>query len=135
MLITEQMKKELAEVARRHGIALFVLFGSQATGYTHKKSDADIGFLAHQEIDYRGRYDLSLALARAFKHPEVELVNLDTVSPTLKKQVADQGILLFEERSTAFDSFCIHANRAYMETKPLRQYREKYLNRFLQKYA
>lgn len=135
MVITEHMKAMLADIAREYGIALFVLFGSQATGYTHGKSDVDIGFLAEKEMNYSKRYDLSLSLARAFKHPVVELVNLNAVSPELKKQAADQGVLLYEAHPAAFEHFIVHANRLYMETKPLRQYREEFLSHFLQKYA
>lgn len=135
MVITEQMKENLAGIARDYDIALFVLFGSQATGQTHKKSDVDVGFLSHETLDYRKRYELSRALARGLAHPEVELVNLDAVSPVLKKQVADQGVLLYEKQPTVFANFCIYADRTYMETRPLRRYRDEYLNRFLQKYA
>ena len=135
MVVTEQMKKELAELAREYNIALLVLFGSQATGHTHKKSDVDIGFLSRTDIDYRKCYELSVSLARIFKNRDVELVNLGAVSPELKKQVADQGLLLHEEHPSAFDLFKIHANRIYMETKPLRRYRDEYLNYFLKKHA
>lgn len=135
MVITEQMKKELAKLAREYGIALFVLFGSQATGYTHAKSDVDIGFLSLEDIDYRKRYAISQTLARSFKHRDIELVNLEEVSPELKRQVSEQGLLLYEKSPTVFDAFKIRAYRVYLETKPLRRYRDEYLNRFLQKYA
>ncbi len=135
MTVTEQMKKEIAPLAREYNIALLVLFGSQASGHTHEKSDIDIGFISQSDPDYRKRYEISCALARLFKHPDVELVHLNAVSPVLKKQAADQGLLLYEEKPLMFEFFKIHANRIYMETKPLRRYRDEYLNRFLQKHA
>lgn len=127
-------KREITEVAKRHGLALVVLFGSQATGHTHKKSDVDIGYIADRDIDYRENYNISLELARIFKNPDVELVNLKNVSPEFKKQVAGTGIVLYDDASR-FDSFSIYAHRIYMETKPLRAYRDFYIKNFLKNYA
>ncbi len=131
----EADKNKIAEIAKNHGLGLIVLFGSQATGHTHKKSDVDVGFLSRREIDYRESYDITVELARIFKNPDVEFVNMRNISPELKKQVADQGIVLFEENSSMFDIFSMHANRLYMETKPLRAYRESYVNNFLKSYV
>ncbi|HCB35377.1 MAG: hypothetical protein A2W52_01585 [Candidatus Taylorbacteria bacterium RIFCSPHIGHO2_02_49_25] len=133
--MTDEQKKKIAEIAGKHNLQLIVLFGSQATGRTHKKSDVDIGFVAEREIDSGERFAISSELARIFQNPEVELVNLNNVSPELKRQVADQGILLYESRPQTFDLFKIHAHRIYMETKPLRVYRDARLNNFLKKYA
>lgn len=133
--MTEADKRKIYEIAQKHDLALIVLFGSQATGETHGKSDVDIGFRARRDIDYRESYALSLEFARIFKNPDVELVNLYNVSPELKKQVADHGIVLFEETGTVFALFSIYAHRLYMETKPLRVYRENYVRDFLKSYA
>ena len=135
MIITSGDKEKIAAVAKRHNLALLVLFGSQATGHTHKKSDVDVGYLADHDIDYRENYDITLELARVFKNPEVELVNLKNVSPAFKKQVADHGIVLFEDRKGTFDFFSIHANRAYIETKPLLLYQSIFVQEFINKYA
>ncbi len=129
-------KEKISDIAKRNNLALLVLFGSQVTGYVHKKSDVDIGYISsNQEIDYRKNYDIALELARVFRNPDVELVNLNNVSPDLKRQVANHGRVLFEERKGIFDSFSIHANRVYMETKPLRAYRDIFIKRFLENYV
>ncbi len=122
-------------LAQKYGLSLVMLFGSQATGYTHKKSDVDIGYLSPKEIGYRENYKIALEVGRIFRKPDVEMVNIRNVSPELKKQVADQGIVLYEGRRSAFDLFRIHANRTYIETKPLRAYRDQRLKEFLQTYA
>ncbi len=133
--MTDTDKKRIAEIAKKHGLALVVLFGSQATGHTHKKSDVDIGFISDRAIDYRENYEVSTELARIFKNQDVELVNLGNVSPELKKQVADQGIVLYEADSMIFDLFKVHAFRVYIDTKPLRFYRDARLKDFIQKYV
>ncbi len=135
MTITDSEKNKIAEIAKRHKLALVVLFGSQATGHTHKKSDVDIGFIPDREIDYRENYEISMELARIFKNLDVELVNIYETAPDFKKQITDTGIVLYEADKSVFDLFKIHAVRIYMETKPLRLYREIYIKNFLQKYA
>lgn len=131
----EADKNKIAEISKKHNLDLVVLFGSQATGQTHKKSDVDVGYLSRRDIDYREAYDVTVELARIFKNPDVEFVNMRNISPELKKQVADQGVVLFEENSNMFDMFSMYANRLYMETKPLRVYRESYIKNFLKSYA
>ena len=135
MIINEDIKREIATIAKKYELALVVLFGSQATGHTHPMSDVDVGFIARKEIDYRESYGINRALACAFKNTDIEEVNLRNVSPELKKQVAVEGILLYEENPSVFDLFKIHAFRSYMDTKPLRTYRDLRLKKFLQIYA
>ncbi len=133
MIINDDTKKKIAVIAKKYELALVVLFGSQATGHTHPKSDIDIGFIARKEIDYHESYDINRAIARVFNNTEIEEVNLENVSPELKKRVAEEGILLYEENSSVFDLFKIHAFRSYVDTKPLRIYRAIRLKKFLQK--
>ena len=124
-------KEKIADIAKRHNLKLLVLFGSQATGHTHKQSDVDVGYLANREIDYRENYDISLELARIFKNPEVELVNINNVSPEFKKQVADTGIVLCEDDTSIFDQFRISAFKLYVESKPLREFRAASIKKFI----
>jgi len=135
VVITNEQKNKIAEIAKRHKLALVVLFGSQATGHTHRRSDVDIGYVADKEIDYRENYEISMEMARIFKNPDVELVNIYNVAPDFKKQIADTGIVLYDGNESVFDLFKIHANRIYMETKSLRDYRLTYIKSFLQRYA
>ena len=133
--MTEKDKQKIAGITKSHNIALMALFGSYATGHTHKKSDVDLGYASKHEIDFREQSEMSEELARVFKNPDIELVNIYNVAPDFKKQIADTGILLYEAKNSLFELFKIHANRTYIETKPLRVYRDARLKNFIQKYA
>ena len=135
MIITDEIRQKVRQLAEKHNLSLVVLFGSQATGRTHAKSDVDIGYASRREIDYQANYQISLELARLFKNPDVEVVNIDNLAPVFKKQVADTGILLFQDKEHLFGFYKIQAIRDYMDTKPLRLYRDARLKRFIQKYA
>ena len=128
-------KEKIAEVAKSHNLKLLVLFGSQATGQTHPKSDVDIGYLADRTIDYRENYDISIKLARIFNNPEVELVNLKNVSPEFKKQVADQGVVLYADNPSIFDLFKIYSFKMYVENKPIRELRRESIKNFIHAHA
>jgi len=131
----EIYKDKIASIARKHSLTLVVLFGSQATGLTHKNSDIDVGYLSTGVLDYRAHYEITEALMQIFRNKDVELVNLENISPDTNKQVADDGVVLFETEKGIFDRFVISAYRRYMETKPLREYRYQYVKRFLNAYA
>lgn len=123
MNIKEIDKNKIENIARKHGLTLVVLFGSQATGLTHKNSDIDVGYLATGVLDYREHYEITEALIQIFRIKDVELVNLENVSPDMNKQVTDEGIVLFESENGIFDKFVMNSQRRYIETKPLREYR------------
>ncbi|MFA6552541.1 MAG: nucleotidyltransferase domain-containing protein [Candidatus Paceibacterota bacterium] len=133
--MTEEQKKQIAEIAKNHKLALLALFGSYATGYTHKRSDVDVGFISEREIDFRENYEICEKLAPIFHNHDIDFVNLNNISPDIKKQVADQGILLYADSHAIFELFKIHANRIYLETKPLRIYRDRRLKDIIKSYA
>ena len=133
--MTEEQKKQIAEIAKNHKLALLALFGSYATGYTHKRSDVDVGFISEREIDYRENYEIGEKFASIFKNHDIDFVNINNLPPVLKKQVADQGIILYSDNPIIFEMFKIHANRIYIKTKPLRIYRDLRLKNFIKNYA
>lgn len=135
MNMTEADKKRITDIAKKYELSLAVLFGSMATGHTHEKSDVDVGFLAEKEIDSREYERVTTELAAVFKNPDIQLTNLRNVSPVLKKKVADEGVVLYARNNHLFDIFQIHANKLYMETKPLRVYRDQQLKEFLEQHA
>lgn len=135
MIITEELKSKIADLARKHKLSLVVLFGSQATGKTHKFSDIDIGYLAKERINYEELYNITIELCKIFKNKNVEFVNINNISPAHKKQISDNGILLFEKDSIIFDLYKVNALREYIDTKSLRRYQEMYISNFLEKYA
>ena len=135
MVITEELKSKIGELAKKYKLSLVVLFGSQATGYTHAKSDVDIGYISERYFDYAESYAINLELYKIFKTYDVELVNINNVSPAHKKQISDTGIILFEENPMIFDLYKVYAFREYIDTKPLRNYKNVYISNFLNENA
>jgi predicted nucleotidyltransferase len=134
MVITEQMRENIAEIARRYGIALFVLFGSQATGQTHKKSDADIAYSSLQPLLLQRENRMAVELHEIFRMSRVDIVNLSAAGPLLLKQVTEAGIPLFEAKPSLFNELYLYAKKVYREARPLFELRRRYVLRKAQQY-
>jgi predicted nucleotidyltransferase len=108
----------VAEVARRRGVDLVVLFGSVARGRAHARSDVDVAVrLRGGIIGGPALVDLPIELAAALDVPEVDLVDLRTADPLLLRQVFDHAVVLFEDRG-AFASARLEAFHRYEDYRP-----------------
>jgi len=135
MEITEDQKQSIATLARKHGLSLVVLFGSQATGKTHKESDVDIGVIAGEHFDYREAYAVEGELAPILKRRDAEVVNLRRVSPLLLMRAVQKGKVLHEEHPGTLVRLKVAALRRYVETAPLRRMEAPRLEHFLKKHG
>lgn len=134
MVITEQIKRELAVLARKYGIALLVLFGSQATGQTNKKSDIDIAYSPREPMSLEKENAMAVTLFDVFKTTRIDLVNLSIASPLLLKQIMEKGKVLFEAKSSLFEELFLYANKVYRESAQLRELERDEVLRRIQQY-
>ena len=110
---------------------MLVLFGSQATGKTHPKSDIDLGYTTPRNMELKEGFKIENEISAVLKRDDVEFVNLERISPTMKKIIADEGVLLYEHLPGTFILFKIFAFKLYVETKFLRDLRYQSLERFI----
>ncbi|MCX6716759.1 MAG: nucleotidyltransferase domain-containing protein [Candidatus Taylorbacteria bacterium] len=120
----EAIKPKIAEIAEKYGLSAIVLFGSQATGKTHGKSDVDIAVLSKNDFD---RFALATDLDKAFNRDDVEVVDLRAASPTLMYVVVRDGVLLYESEKDSFFSWKMYAIRVWLDTAWLRKLADKKL--------
>jgi predicted nucleotidyltransferase len=113
----ETIKPKIAEVAEKYGLSFVVLFGSQATGRTHPKSDVDLGVISSNEFD---RIKLMSDMDKVFGRDDVQAVDLSKASPTLMRAVVKDGKLLYEKERTIYLRWKFYAIRVWMETAWLR---------------
>ncbi|KKU11998.1 MAG: putative nucleotidyltransferase [Parcubacteria group bacterium GW2011_GWC2_45_7] len=131
MELTSAQKNELRDIADRYGLSLAVLFGSTATGTTHKHSDIDIAVKAKKALTLAGEANLSSEFGRLFSRSDVEIVNLAHVQPLLAKEIAVNGKVLFEESPQLFSYFQIGAIRAYLDAGLIFRLKRQQLKDFL----
>lgn len=131
-VITEEIKHKIAELAKTQNLSLVVLFGSQASGKTHKQSDVDIAFLARRPLGPRETGELAFEFSQALGIKDVDVLDLKTAPPLLLKQIAVGSRLLYESEPSLFARFKIYALKRYMEAHSLLKLREASLKKFLQ---
>lgn len=112
---------------------LIIAFGSQVKGRMTEKSDFDFGVLQGQQLTLAERTDLAGYLAEKLNINEdkIDLVDLFSVSPLLKFQVAQDGRLV-EGNYADFIRFKVRAFKEYVDTAKFRRLREKVM---MKKYA
>jgi len=127
----------LPEIARRHGVALLVLFGSTARGLHRTGSDLDLGVLftsAQSDDEWHAvEQALHFALEDALEPAcELQLVTLNRADEALCKEVADHGLVLYADDSDRWVLFRIQAYRAY---ELAARFRHRSWNSILRKYG
>lgn len=119
----------ISAIAEKYRLSLVLLFGSQATGKTHKQSDIDIAYFGQEPLSLAEESRLVIDLMQAFRTDAVDLVSLQNAPPLLRYQIASSGRVIYELMPGLFTSFFIHALRQYEEAKPLFRLRSKYLDK------
>lgn len=124
-------KNAIKHLAEKHGLTLVALFGSQATGKTHLGSDTDIAFFSEQPKNMRDIAEMQMEFTQALRIKDIELVDLAGKVPLFLKQVADQGVVLYEKDASVFDEFQIYAFKRYVEARPLFEMRRRFTENFI----
>lgn len=134
MVFTEKMNQAIAKLADTYSLSLVVLFGSQATGKTHKESDVDVAYYSHSKLNFDQEISLNADLTGIFKNDKLSLVNLKIASPLLAKEIVSHGIVIYTDDSSLFGQLYARAFRMYEEAKPIFELRRHYINNRLKEY-
>ncbi|MBI4152176.1 nucleotidyltransferase domain-containing protein [Candidatus Woesearchaeota archaeon] len=87
---------ELKRIARKYKLELLLLFGSQAKGGTHSKSDIDLAFFSQVKIDEQRLYE---DIMKIFRRGDVDLINLYTThNHSLRYEILSKGLIIYERK-------------------------------------
>jgi len=120
--------RALRPIAKRYGLRLIVLFGSQVRGRLHPESDVDVAVWSDGSLKSRQKLKLWQELSEVFR-AEVDLGVLDHAEPLFLYQVASSGRLLFENKRGAWNEFKGYACRYYWDTQKFRDDLARYIRR------
>lgn len=120
--------KSLERVAKKFGIDLLYLFGSQARGDAYVNSDMDIAYRATTPLDMSQFSALSSELANTFNttSDKIDLTNLAHVTPLLSFLVSQEGKLLVGTAADD-DTFYRSSVMKHIDAAPLYQAQKKYI--------
>jgi hypothetical protein len=122
----------LEKVFRKYpGIQVVYLFGSTASGKTHKESDLDLAILPKKPTLRSQKLDILADLARE-GFTDVDLVFLDTKDVVIKFESVRQNRLLYCAKDFDANAFYSLVLRQYFDFAPyLKIQREAYKRRVL----
>ena len=125
--ITKDIKQRIAEVGKKYKLKLAVIYGSYATGKSHRTSDLDIAVLGEKELEFKTILDLYSEFSNIFRDKDVDVKSLHRVDPFFRYQVMRDSILIYGN-PLEYHNFKAYVFRAYMDSKDLLRI-EKMLSR------
>lgn len=121
-------------------LRMLILFGSRARGDTHAKSDWDFAVLydealRNQSVSGYGWLEIYEALSDCFQisQDKIDVVEINTCSPTIAHYIARDGKLLYEQSTGLFEEFKRKALMSEEELKALRKRLREKLESSLQR--
>ena len=130
-VIAQPQYEKIRDLAQQYRLTLLVLFGSQATGKTHRESDVDVAYSAEAALDTQDDIRINYELTLIFHTDHVDTVNLRHTPPLLLQQIADEGIALYEKTGVEFAALQVYALRRFREARPLFEIRREKLDAFV----
>jgi len=132
MELSRSQRKSLEEMTGKFGLRLILLFGSEADGVVHARSDLDIAVGTRSGKGFSGDlYDqLFGRLGRIFPGRKLDLATLDHADPLFLKEIADHCVLL-SGRSADLQRLKIFAFRRYQDHKKYLGMERHFVERFV----
>jgi len=125
----DEIKAKLAPLFEEEALQLVLLFGSQSSGKVHPESDIDLGFLYDEAVDL---LELTNKVIQLLRKDRVDVIDLRRANSLLCFSAARQGKLLYERCPGLFNRFYSLSFRRYIDTKKLRDARQRAIDTFLE---
>lgn len=120
-------QQKIQDWCRARNIDLMILFGSQATGKTHPRSDIDIALFSLQK-GLRERHVRLYGEMEDLMGQEIDVAIIDEVTdPVLRLEVFQKGKCLYASHPNLFNDQKIQTIKIYDDTEPLRRMRDRVL--------
>jgi len=126
---------DVETIARRHGIALLLEFGSAVTGQMHPRSDLDLAVLFDRPVvSFRELADLRHELQGLDPTREVDLAIINHADPLFLKKITDRCRLLHGSPRRLAE-LKIYAFKRYQDHRRYLALERAYVDRTLERLA
>ncbi len=78
-----------SDIAERYELYFILLFGSRATGTATEESDVDLAVYGRHILTETEKIELVVELSPLFKTERIDLVDVKTAPPLLRKKIFD----------------------------------------------
>jgi predicted nucleotidyltransferase len=131
-MIDERQKTAVQEWCKKNGVRLALLFGSQATGKTHAKSDVDIAIWLIKPFTPDQKLQWLVELEAIFaNHVSLVLVS-PRLDPVLGFEIIKHGQILYEESEESWLKERSRLWHAYNDSLPFCRAAHAQLKTFLE---
>jgi predicted nucleotidyltransferase len=130
----ESFRSDIQALAQKHDLDLVILFGSQARGNTHPKSDIDLGVTSNKPIELSKMLEIIGDFSSLLKREDVEVVDLNQAGFTLLGAVVRDGKMMYEKEDGMFAKYILHVHSLWLEAEWLRDLQKKALLDWVKKY-
>ncbi|WP_038059165.1 type VII toxin-antitoxin system MntA family adenylyltransferase antitoxin [Thermodesulfovibrio yellowstonii] len=114
-------REKFEELAKKFKIHFILLFGSKAEGKDTSESDTDIAVYADHVLSEDEKINIIFELSSILRTENIDLVDLKTASPLLKKKIFDNYNVLFVKDSFLLYQAELSTLHEYEESKILRE--------------
>jgi predicted nucleotidyltransferase len=131
-------KEKIKAIATKYGLNLIILFGSQARNKIHKQSDVDIALAfsaKDDEENFHRQIQVTTELVEIMKRGDIEAVDMTQISPTMMRNIAEDGVILFEKEEGLFSKWKLLAYNVWFDSFRFRKERDTYLLNWNKKYV
>jgi len=127
--------RQIAAVAKKHGILLLVQFGSSVTGKLHAHSDMDLAALLKEVPESLAAYgELAADVQGLFPGREVDLALLNRADPLFLKKITEACRLLYGS-TQQLQQMKIYAFKRYQDHRKYLEMERRYVEDSLQALA
>lgn len=114
-MVDDTIRIEIAAICSDVGwIRLAILFGSRATGKASTGSDFDVAVLASREVTLAEELTLASRVS-AVTRTEVDIVRLDSAEPLVAREVALNGVRIYEVQPGLFTAWRARAISEWLD--------------------
>ncbi|MDP2947590.1 MAG: nucleotidyltransferase domain-containing protein [Nanoarchaeota archaeon] len=122
VILNEQKKKLIKEIAEKHNLDLIVLFGSQAKNRASKESDIDIGIYSKSGLDFDKKIKILKDFSDIFESNNIDLGIISSNSPLLMYSILKDGEVLYEKENSLVYKLRFYAWKLLAESKSFRDH-------------
>ena len=119
--------EKFKDLAGKYQIELILVFGSQVEGTVHPESDVDIAVYSKHVLTEAEKINITYELCNILQTEKVDLVDIKTASPLLKKKIFENYTVLHQKDALLLYQLELASLYEYKESEVLYQIRRERL--------
>lgn len=123
--------EKLRSLIEKYYLKLILIFGSHAKGETHPESDMDIAVYSKRVLSEKEKINLTCEFSNIFHTYKIDLVDIKTAPPLLKKEVFKDYVVLYQEDPRLLHQLELVSLYELKESEVLYQLRHERLQEFI----